>query len=635
MSRSGGSSDELALDMAIARSPSITRSKDWAFPAQTYSAENLAVFFGKIHEELFADTQKPLNLESIDGIGIAFSIVAEQLQRASESSEAGRDKAVMQALAISQGALLSVTKEDPEANLTIRTFLVKAAQALTGREDALDFSKLDRRTPEEPVSAFETITSVLLHCCSSRRVYNVGVSSEYKEQKEAAFYPDGVTVQRIGNNLLTFDGGLVPKYKVDAFLNNGGIIEDFEISRSEIPEYLKAECRERKDVDGVPVGSRVKLFRLDEDFLTGLNPSDLQKFNDFEKQATTQKIIKYTTGVPDRIEELRRFAESTGFDIRILEKAYQRLRHTAPMVIAEVEKGLDGKTPTDSPMAYFPTGGCGSGKGRLFTQVANPECEDNIVFASLDEGRKAFKQVWSYDIGHDIDYDPYLAKAGNLVRQMLFEQSLEQGFNVFRDGTGVPASDKLIRQAKASGLATSVLCVTAPLIGDDNIFERVASRGKEDGRSVPPSIVSAKNVGAARAFNKYRVMPKAGILDDWRLYDNSGSREDFHLIAQNKVVTREERGLLLDAKRSGGLKDLVRSQFVPRGTRLGEDVGILPVSDNVVTVIYDMAAFKKSIKRAQMNAFAQDACEITVNTMLAIATTTAALLPLHDITSRL
>ncbi len=184
---------------------------------------------------------------------------------------------------------------------------------------------------------------------------------------------------------------------------------------------------------------------------------------------------------------------------------------------AGLNPGSGSKWVKPAPLAeekhlYMTMGGSASGKSGL-KKIADRECGQSLVVASLDDARGECDRYWLYAAtdNHNDDYKS-AEQFGNTVRDLITKRALEDGHHLYIDGSGIPyegRNDKTTKLFKENGYKVSVLAAQAPLfihdpkrrkelsdqgIAPDDALSRLGARQAKELRGLNPKIVVDKHI---------------------------------------------------------------------------------------------------------------------------------------------
>jgi len=399
-------------------------------------------------------------------------------------------------------------------------------------EQGIDFRRLaanDAAALHDLNSSLDAVTTAFEHAFDPGRSKNLANSAnaygKWPEHKKFVFgipflshtTDDGVQC------LVTVNGGLVPLacIKEEPFVTGMHYADYPPCPQENLIGYLPDTewLREpgRTEVDGIDIEANgaAPLFCLDINMLTGLrNPSHtelLELLHQCEGGRDKTGLLKLADNEPLK-HTLLVAANGDKRLKRSVEIAYARLSKIKAKLDAALKNLFADKIPVSEPRLFMCMGGAGSGKTAV-EEIAEAQCGDNFVIASLDEFRKMsdLYRVLTAANHHSDDY-VYVEPFANRLRDMVAEQAKIKRINLLYDGTGIPYQPRysnIIEQFKAAGFQTQITAVDAFLIkpeGRDDelvrtgVIESVKSRFEKTGRALPWVVTVYKHVRAPRSF---------------------------------------------------------------------------------------------------------------------------------------
>lgn len=362
-------------------------------------------------------------------------------------------------------------------------------------------------------------------------------------------------------------------------------------------------------IDGLPVrdkDGKVRLMVLDVDLLTGLSmkappggKSELTQLKDFMARelkaasfadlvpergsgtanvsyentasrefplSTAETFIALKKHVAAQMGRLEQAATEKGDTalVDIVRRATPHLEAMMPRILASADKQfikpdhqndkgpkpLKARTPVKQ--VYMAMGGSASGKGALL-KIAQAECADTLVVASLDDARGEAKRYWLYPAtnNHNDDYKG-AEQYANTVRDLVTKRAMQDGYNLYIDGSGIPyedRNDKITAQFKKANYQVSVLAAQAPLFvrdpargkmleegqAPDDAYRRLGHRLSKELRAVKPEIVAEKHIGFALAT---RNAARDRNVDRFMIIDSTPRQDQSYTLAY--VLTLDE-----------------------------------------------------------------------------------------------
>ncbi|HEY5138187.1 MAG TPA: toxin, partial [Methylococcales bacterium] len=196
--------------------------------------------------------------------------------------------------------------------------------------------------------------------------------------------------------LVAVNGGLVPldTIKTELFIA-GKHLADYPLCAAEnMLGYLPGTESVRRsgcyEIDGISIGEdgAAPLFCLDINMLTGLRSPSHTELTELLKQCEGEKSPVLNLANNERLKNKLLLAADGDTRLeRTVEIAYERLSKIIKKLDEAKEKLFEGKTPDANPRLFMSMGGAGSGKTAV-EEIAEAQCGDNFVIASLDEFRK-------------------------------------------------------------------------------------------------------------------------------------------------------------------------------------------------------------------------------------------------------
>jgi hypothetical protein len=395
----------------------------------------------------------------------------------------------------------------------------------------------------------------------------------------------------------------------------------------------------KSEIDGItlPGNGSAPLFCLDVNMLTGLRAQSHTEVMELLKQCGGDKATIFDIATNSALK--RKLLASAEDDPRLqrgVEIAHERLLRTMRTLHKEKEAIFAGKTPTANPTLFMCMGGAGSGKTAV-EQIAQAQCGDNFVIASLDEFRKKsdLYQVLTAANHHSDDY-VYIEPFANRLRDLVANQSRMDGINILYDGTGIPFRPRyarIIENFHNAGFHTHVIAVDAFIVKPSgregelvrsSVIDSVKERYERTGRALPWVVTVYKHIRSPESFLS---AVEDETLSKLSLFANDGERDRHYLVAEsfsfsesqvNAIQEHQERGSLapylrmLSASHADSLwrgfaqGDLTKiDDLIARNPALREDnVGYLiyPMQhQDRVLAIYNMARMVDFVEKRQLN----------------------------------
>ena len=456
-------------------------------------------------------------------------------------------------------------------------------------EAGIDFRRLaegDASLLHALDSSHEQVTQAMEHALDPTRNKSLkNRANSYGTWPENKYFLSGIpflshTTEDGRLCLVTVNGGLVPVDTIteDPF-TEGKHLADSPLSIAEniigyLPgtEYLRQPGK--RLIDGIPIREDgvAPLFCLDVNMLTGLRTPSHMEFLDLLKECEGDKRHLFKVANNDPLKQ-RLLAAADG-DKRLertVEIAYDRLCKIQRILINTRQKIFEGKTPVLKPRLFMSMGGAGAGKTAV-EEIAQAECEDNFVIASLDEFRKLsdLYNVLTAANHHSDDY-VYVEPFANRLRDMVAQHAKEAGINILYDGTGIPYQPRystIIEQFKAAGFHTQITAVDAFLVkpmGREQelsrccVIESVKERFKRTSRALPWVITIDKHIRAPRSF---LTAVEDANLDKITLFANDGEMNKHYLVAESFALSEREVTALQRHQQQATLRPFLKTIII-------------------------------------------------------------------------
>jgi len=249
---------------------------------------------------------------------------------------------------------------------------------------------------------------------------------------------------------------------------------------------------------------------------------------------------------------------------RAVEIAYDRLTSISKKLDQAKQSIFEGKVPDTHAKLFMSMGGAGSGKTAV-EELANAQCGDNFVVASLDEFRKISDLYCVLTAaGHHSDDYIYVEPFANRLRSLVADHAKQHGINILYDGTGIPYKPrygKIIEQFEQAGFNTQVTAVDAFLVKPEGredelprsaVINSVKTRYEQTGRALPWVVTVDKHIRAPASFLD-ALEHKA--LEKLSLFANDGERDRHYLVAESFIFSDEEVDILQEQQRVGTLSE--------------------------------------------------------------------------------
>ncbi len=382
--------------------------------------------------------------------------------------------------------------------------------------------------------------------------------------------------------LVAVNGGLVPLALIKKELFSAGKhLADYPLCEADniIGCLLNTEALRhpnKTDIDGVLIGKNgaVPLFCLDINILTGLSSVGQMQLLALLKQCAGNEA------------SLLLLANNASLKNKLLEatKNEPRLQRTIEIAIPRIEQMVlkleatkqaifEGKVPDDKPKLFISMGGAGAGKTAV-EEMAQAQCGDNFVIASLDEFRKQsdLYHVLTAANHHSDDY-VYVEPFANLLRDLVAQYAKENRINLLYDGTGIPFIPRyssIVAQFKQAGFKSQVIAVDAFIVKPqgreqelqrEGVISSVLSRYQQTGRALPWVITVYKHLRAPRSFLH---AIEESSLDKISLFANDGEKDQHYLVAESFDVSMKEVELYQQHQKERTLATYLKKQIETR-----------------------------------------------------------------------
>lgn len=351
--------------------------------------------------------------------------------------------------------------------------------------------------------------------------------------------------------LVTINGGIVPVDNIPAdMFNSGKHFADYPLIDTSrvigyLPETESLRSTEKREIDGIAVGVNgdAPLFCLDINMLTGLRAPSHTELVELLKQCAGEKASIFELLGNAALK--RKMLDAVADDeraIRGIEIAYERLGKINRILNTAADAIFEGKIPVAQPKLFMCMGGAGAGKTAV-EEIAQAQCGDNFVTASLDEFRKQSElyRVLTAAKHHSDDY-VYVEPFANRLRDLVAERARSGKLNLLYDGTGIPYRPRystIIEQFKDAGFYTHIIAVDAFLVKPSgreeelrrsSVIGSVKSRYEETDRALPWVVTIYKHIRSPEEFLKAL---EHEALDKISLFANDGERNRHYLVAES------------------------------------------------------------------------------------------------------
>lgn len=517
--------------------------------------------------------------------------------------------------------------------------------------DLRRLSSADARALHDPNADHLALSTAFRHALDPSRTRNMpNQANAYGKWTENKHFLQGIpflshtTADGI-ECIVTVNGGLVPlaSIQVDRFIT-GLHIADNSLSVSEnvigyLPGTEELRLPGKNAIDCIPVREDgvAPLFCLDINILTSLRPPSHAELLDLIKQFAGEQATVFT--LADNLPLKNKLLIASEDDPRLrrtVEIAYRRLGKINQALQTALQKIFDGKTPVEQPKLFMCMGGAGAGKTAV-EEIAQAQCGDNFVIASLDEFRKLSDLYCLLTAAdhHSDDY-VYVEPFANRLRDLVAEQARIRHINILYDGTGIPYQPRysgVINQFRRAGFHTQITAVDAFLVkpagreqelSRSGVIGSVKARFEATGRALPWVVTIDKHIRSPQSF---LMALQDTSLSKLSLFANDGERDQHYLVAESFLLYDEDVDHLQQQQIAGNLakhcdtmmkrhKDSVLKNLaqgdeaalqalIGRNPALDEDnVGYLiyPGSEqNRVLLIYHLRRLVDFVQKRQLN----------------------------------
>lgn len=482
------------------------------------------------------------------------------------------------------------------------TMLAKLPAIKSVYEQGIDFRRLDATDAQalhNPKSSPAQIILAFKHAMDSSRCISLkNLQNGYGRWPENKKFVSGIpflahTTPEGVDCLVLVNGGLVPLFTIqqDLFIT-GKHLADYPFCAAEtiigyLPETGHLRQSDDYEIDGIHIGKDggAPLFCLDVNLLTGLRSPSHTELLELLKEVEGDKtaILQLANNEPLKL----RLLATAGNDdrlIRTVEIAYERLGKITAKLESIRAALFAGKTPDSEPKLFMSMGGAGAGK-TVVEDIAQANCGDNFVIASLDEFRKKsdLYQVLIAADHHSDDY-VFVEPFANRLRDSVAEYAQNNQINILYDGTGIPYQPRyanIIEQFKTCGFYTQITAVDAFLIKPEgreeelkrsNVIFSVKERFELTGRALPWVVTIDKHIRAPRSF--LQALQHLAV-DKISLFANDGERHTHYLVAESVDCSDQEVRLLQDRQKNNALTDYLATLI-----QTGKDSFLLNLAQN-------------------------------------------------------
>lgn len=447
-------------------------------------------------------------------------------------------------------------------------------------EQGIDFRRLEAEDAvvlHDATSSREELTWAFIHALDPMRVKSMrNKANAYGKWTENKIYISGIpflshTTKSGIECLVSVNGGLVPheNIKEELFLA-GNNFADYPLSASEnvigyLPGTEELRASDKTEIDGIKIADNgaAPLFCLDVNMLTGLRSPSHTELTELLKQCAGEQVAVFDLANNTALKN--KLLLATHGDKRLqrsVEIAYGRLSKVISRLAIAKDAIFAGKTPDPHPKLFMAMGGAGSGKTAV-EEIAQAQCGENFVIASLDEFRKQsdLYKVLTAANHHSDDY-VYVEPFANRLRDMVAQEAKQKRINILYDGTCIPYKPRyanIIEQFKQAGFKTQITAVDAFIVkpqGRESELRRsgvigsVKTRFEKTGRALPWVITVYKHLRAPRSFLHALEDQQ---LDKISLFANDGEMNQHYLVAECFPFSELDVSVLQQHQLSGTL----------------------------------------------------------------------------------
>ncbi len=640
---------------------------------QTKRVTYLTALFSRIHREMFSDWKEQVTVNHRPGTMLdkdnrkQFRIAIERLVLDGDSNQDSaifdNNGFVMQCADIAERLasfyqeLRGIRPYSYGNRITLDFFITALGNLPAFKavyEQSIDFRRLtseDAAVLHDPNSDHDQISKAFRHALDPTRNKNLGnKANSYGKWPENKLFLQGIpflshTTEDGTECLVTVNGGLVPLHsiQVDQFITGQHFVDNPLSVSEQVFDYLPGTEHLRLPgktaIDAIPIREDgvAPLFCLDINILTSLRPPSHAELMDLIKQFAGEQANVFV--LADNLSLKRKMLVATQTEPRLqrtVEIAYQRLAKINRALQLALEKIFLDKTSVAHPRLFMCMGGAGAGKTAV-EQIAEAQCGDNFVIASLDEFRKLSDLYCLLTAAnhHSDDY-VYVEPFANRLRDLVAEHARANRINLLYDGTGIPYYPRysgVINQFQAAGFHTQITAVDAFLVkpaGREQELSRsgvvgsVKSRFEATGRALPWVVTIDKHIRSPHSFLQAL---QDGALNKLSLFANDGERDQHYLVAESFLLYDEDiehmqqqqiAGTLaqhfktmMSRHKESVLKNLAQdwdatlAALIDRNPALSEDnVGYLIYrgsEHNRVLLIYNLRRMVDFVQKRQLN----------------------------------
>jgi fido (protein-threonine AMPylation protein) len=460
------------------------------------------------------------------------------------------------------------------------TMLGKLPAIKSVYEQGIDFRRIevcDSSALHNPDSSLREITIAFEHALDPTRCKSLqNKANAYGKWPENKKFVYGIPFLSHKTEagiecLVSVNGGLVPmdSIKKELFIA-GKHLADYPLCASEnmigyLPGTEEVRRSGKYEIDGISIGEdgAAPLFCLDINMLTGLRSPSHTEVLELLKQCEGDKAPIFDLVKNEGLKD--KMITAANGDIRLeraVEIAFERLSKIIKKLDEAKDELFEGKIPDANPRLFMSMGGAGSGKTAV-EEIAQAQCGDNFVIASLDEFRKKsdlYKVLTA--ASHHIDDYVYVEPFANRLRDSVADYAKKNHINILYDGTGIPYQPRystIVNQFKAHGFQTQITAVDAFIVkpeGRENelirpsVITSVKERFETTGRALPWVVTVDKHIRAPRSFLNAL---EHETLDKISLFANDGEKDRHYLVAESFSFSDEEVCALQKHQLSGTL----------------------------------------------------------------------------------
>ncbi|MDD1609402.1 MAG: zeta toxin family protein [Methylococcaceae bacterium] len=449
-------------------------------------------------------------------------------------------------------------------------------------ERSIDFRRLEANDPialHDTNSGLADISLAFQHALNPNLSKNLqNQPNDYGKWPENKRFVSGIpflshkTADGI-DCLVSVNGGLVPFDRIEEKLFIAGKqLADYPLCSAEnvigyLPDTEALRVAGKTDIDGIPVNETgaAPLFCLDVNMLSGLRSPSHTELVELLKQCAGEKAQIFDLANNEALrQKMLVIANGDERLNRAVEIAYDRLTSISKKLDQAKQSIFEGKVPDTHAKLFMSMGGAGSGKTAV-EELANAQCGDNFVVASLDEFRKISDLYCVLTAaGHHSDDYIYVEPFANRLRSLVADHAKQHGINILYDGTGIPYKPrygKIIEQFEQAGFNTQVTAVDAFLVKPEGredelprsaVINSVKTRYEQTGRALPWVVTVDKHIRAPASFLD-ALEHKA--LEKLSLFANDGERDRHYLVAESFIFSDEEVDILQEQQRVGTLSE--------------------------------------------------------------------------------